>query len=153
VVVRAWWIAVIEEFAGDWVGAMTTGRDVRCLRHSEDGELGSKLERQLRLQLLDSPCEVSYVEKSSGVDGAAVENIATIYVRQTCGCHVQPRPGNDAVLDRDILVMVILNVARGLDFDETPATVSTPMQNVHFHQHVLVLQHRLEDRRNFRIGD
>ena len=116
---------------------MSPGSDVRCLRHRENCECRSKLERELRLQPLDSPCKVSDPEESFRVDGAALENIATIYVRQTCGRHVQPRPGNDAVLDRDILVMVILNVARGLDFDETPAAVAPPMQNVYLHEHVL----------------
>jgi hypothetical protein len=39
---------------------------------------------------------------------------------------------------------VILQIAGGLNLDQTPAPIAPTMQNVHFHEHVLVLKHRLE---------
>jgi hypothetical protein len=122
------------------------------LRHFEHAELGSKLERQVRLQALDSARHVSDPEESLRINGLAPDVVA-IHMRQTGARDIHARTRNDAVLDRDILVMVILNVARGLDFDETPAAVASPMQNVYLHEHAAVFEHGFKDRRDFWVCD
>ena len=124
---------------------MTTGRDVWCLRHGEDGELGSKLERQLRLQLLNSPCEVAYAEESSRVDLAALIDVIPVNVPQACGRQIDSAARNYSILDSDILNVVILQITGGLNLDQTPAPIAPTMQNVHAHQHAAVLEHALKN--------
>ena len=141
------------ELAGDGIGAVPTGSDVRCFGHGENGELRPKLERQLRLQPLDSPRQVSDAEESPRVDVAARINIIPVDVRQTADATSSPAARNDTILDRDVFEVLILHVGGGLDFDQTPAPVAPPMQDVHSHEHAVVLEHSLEDRRNFWVGD
>src|SRR5271169_4554992 len=97
--------------------------------------------------------EVPDLEESPHVNVLPIDHERTVDMSQANRCHIHTGAGNDAVLDRDILVMVILNVARGLDFDETPAAVAPPMQDVYLHEHAAVLEHGFKDRRDFWVCD
>src|SRR5271169_4579777 len=97
--------------------------------------------------------EVPDLEESPHVNVLPIDHERTVDMSQANRCHIHTGAGNDAVLDPDILIMVILNVARGLDFDETPAAVAPPMQDVYLHEHAAVLEHSFKNRRNFGIGD
>ena len=66
-------------------------------------------------------------------------------MRQADGRYIYAGTRNDTVLDRDIVKVVVSNVGRGLDLNQTPATVPTPMQDVHFHENILVLKHSFEN--------
>ena len=89
---------------------MQTNLNVGWLRHGEDSELGSKLERHLRLQLLDSPREVPDLEESLRVNVLPIEHVATVDMSQARRYHIQPRTRHNAVLDRDVFQMMIPNV-------------------------------------------
>lgn len=44
-------------------------------------------------------------------------------------------------------------IGAGLDFDQTPAAVRAPMQDVHADEHAAVLECALEDRRDLGVRD
>ena len=81
------------------------------------------------------------------------KNIIPIHVRQTAGANVQPTAREHTILNRHVIKVLFLYGSAGLDFDQTPATVTPAMQDVHFHEHAVMLEHSLEDRRNFAVGD
>ncbi len=79
------------------------------------------------------------------------------YSRFTCAKHdaarSTPERRHHPVLDRNVAEMVILNVGRGFDFDETPSTVPATMENIDAHENAIVLERALKDRRDVSVCD
>jgi hypothetical protein len=69
------------------------------------------------------------------------------------GSQVQPAARNDAVLNRYVLKMVLLEIGGGLHFDQPPAIVSPTLQDIHPHEHVAVFERGFEDRQDFSVRD
>src|ERR1700722_5398555 len=153
VVIRKWQIASVIELARNGMGAMTARLDVRRCGHRQNCECRPKLECQFRLEPHYLPCDVPNPKETPRIDAAAPENIRAVDMRQTAGTNVQPRPRDNAVLNTKVIKMLLFNRCRGLDFDESPATVLTSMQDVHAHQHTSVFKSRFKDCRDFPVGD
>ena len=108
---------------------------------------------KLGLLSLDLPGQVFDAEETVYVDGIAIVNVFPVHMRQARGSHIYARAPEDAILDTNVIFVLRLDVGGRFDFDEAPAPVSTPMQDVHFYEHVLVLKYALKNRRNVRLFD
>jgi hypothetical protein len=105
------------------------------------------------LQSFYSPRQVSDPEKSSDVDRAAIENVISVDVCETDRSQIHSATRDYAALDADIIEMFFLDGSAGLDFNETPAPIPAAMKDIDAHQHSVVLEHSLEDCRDFTVGD
>jgi hypothetical protein len=129
VVIRKWRIASVIELARNGMGAMTSRLDVRRCGHRQNCECRSKLECQFRLQLHNLPCDVPNSKETPRIDAAAPENKRAVDVRQTAGTNVQPRPRNNAVLNTEVIKMllfkrcrVIRHVGAKIEGDDYPSS-------------------------------
>jgi hypothetical protein len=146
-------IASFIELARDWIGAVPTGCYVRCFRHGENCELGSKLERELGLQLQNPASEISDLEESLRVNALPIEHVTTVDMSQANRCHIQTGTGHYSVLDSHVIFVLFLDGCAGFDFDQAPETISTAMQSVHFHEHAAVLERSFKNGWDFWVGD
>ena len=53
------------------------------------------------------------------------------------------------MLDRNVFEMMILNVGRGFNFDQSPALVFATMEHIDAHENAVVLKRAFKDRRDF----
>ena len=106
----------------------------------------------LGCNLCDSAREVPDLEKLARINRAAVEHIIAIDMRQIDRRQVQPRPGNDAGLDSNVVKMLLFEAGGGLDLDQTPSVIATALQNIHTHEHTAVLEGAFKDCWNSRLA-
>ena len=146
-------IAAVVELARDRIGAMGTHWYWRRLRKSQYSKFRPEQESELRLEPRDSPRQVSDLEEPTHINGAALKHIVSIDVGEARGSQVEPAARNDAVLNRHVIQMVLFEVCRGLDLDQTPSLVSPTLQDIHPYKHTTVFKRSFEDGRNPGICD
>jgi hypothetical protein len=69
-------------------------------------------------------------EEAACVDGAALVHVISIHVRQArCG-EIDSGAAHHSVLDRNVVEVVVFNIRRRFDLNETPALVSTALEHI-----------------------
>jgi hypothetical protein len=56
-------------------------------------------------------------------------------------------------LDADIVEVFLLYGSAGFNFNQTPSVVPAAVKHIDTHEHAVMLEHSLEDRRNLPVGD